>query len=318
MYVRRTSEGVQVLAPAKLNLFFEILAKRPDGFHEIVTLMAPLDVYDTMVLRDAPPADKGSAAGPIALECVWSVGWQTLRSSSANENSPGPTGFEELPTGDENIAVRAIKLLRARAGVLHGAAVRLIKRIPVAAGLGGGSSDAAAALVAANVAWGLGWSQHRLSELGAELGSDVPFFLHAGPAICRGRGEQVEPVGRFGVLHVVVVRPSAGLSTQQVYGACQPSARPHSCAPLLAALYRGDADAMRRSMHNALEPAACSLSPWIERLSREFVAAGCLASQMSGSGSSYFGVCRNAGHAQSVARKLRARRLGHVFAAVCG
>ena len=316
MQARRIRDGVQVLAPAKLNLFFEILAKRSDGFHEIITLMAPLDVYDTIVVRDVASSDR--PARSVVLDGAWAAGWCVPRFSPAAAESAGSFGVEELPQGTDNIAVRAIRLLGERAGINRSAAVRLTKRIPSAAGLGGGSSDAAAALVAANVAWNLNWSQARLAELAAELGSDVPFFLYSGPAVCRGRGEQIEPVRRFGKLHVVVVRPPAGLSTAAVYKACRPSVAPLPVEPLLEALWQGDARPLGRRMHNALAPAARNLSPWIDRLAGEFDRMDCLGSQMSGSGSSYFGICRNAGHAQAVARRLRARRLGRVFTAACG
>jgi 4-diphosphocytidyl-2-C-methyl-D-erythritol kinase len=240
------------------------------------------------------------------------------RSSSAAAESAGSFGIEELPQGIDNIAVRAIRLLGERAGIDRPADIRLTKRIPSAAGLGGGSSDAAAALVAANAAWNLNWPRARLGELAAELGSDVPFFLYSGPAVCRGRGEQIEPVRRFGKLHVVVVRPPAGLSTAAVYQACRPSVSPLPVEPLLEALWQGDARSLGGRMHNALQGAARRLSPWIDRLAGEFDGMDCLGSQMSGSGSSYFGICRNAGHAQAVARRLRARRLGRVFTAACG
>ena len=318
MQARRLRDGVQVLAPAKLNLFFEILAKRPDGFHEIVTLMAPLDFYDTIVVRDVSPSERTGLAESVVLNGAWAAGLRAPQFSSASAESSGSFGVEELPQGTENIAVRAIELLRERAGIDRSAAVRLTKRIPSAAGLGGGSSDAAAALVAANVAWNLNWPRERLAELAAELGSDVPFFLYSAPAVCRGRGERIEPVRRFGKLHVVVVRPPAGLSTAAVYRACRPSVSPLAVEPLLEALWRGDARRLGRLMHNALAPAARSLSPWIDRLAGEFARMECLGSQMSGSGSSYFGICRGAGHAQAVARRLRARRLGRVFTAACG
>ena len=117
--------------------------------------------------------------------------------------------------------------------------MRLVKRIPSAAGLGGGSSDAAAALTLANDAWGLGWSPAQLSRLGSELGSDVPSFFAGGPAVCRGRGEQVEPVAGLGMLHFVVVRPPAGLATADGYRACRPgrAARPAAWQTAASLLY---------------------------------------------------------------------------------
>jgi 4-diphosphocytidyl-2-C-methyl-D-erythritol kinase len=314
---RRHSDGIEVLAPAKLNLFFEVLAKRPDGFHEVLTLMAPLDIYDTVVVRDVPPVG-GKPKDRIVLDCAWAAGLQTPPFATAGAVSSGSFDAEDLPKGNDNIAVRAIELLRERAGIERSAAIRLTKRIPSAAGLGGGSSDAAAAMVAANAAWKLDWPIERLGQLAAELGSDIPFFLHSGPAVCRGRGELIEPVRRFGRLHVVVVRPPAGLSTAAVYKSCRPSARPESVEPLLDGLRRGDVGKVGRRLYNALVPAAKSLSPWIERLADEFARMDCLGSQMSGSGTSYFGICRSTLHAQAVAGRLRARRLGRVFTAACG
>jgi 4-diphosphocytidyl-2-C-methyl-D-erythritol kinase len=312
--IRRLSDGVQILAPAKLNLFFEVLARRSDGFHEVETLMAPLDIYDTIVIRDASPR---ATQPPVAIDCAWVAGYR-IPHPGKHLADAGVAGLEELPKDIENIAVRAIDLLRQRASVDKGARVRLTKRIPSAAGLGGGSSDAAAALVGANLVWGLDWSSQRLGAVAAELGSDVPYFLYSGPAVCRGRGEQIEPVARFGRFHVVVVRPPAGLSTASVYKVCRPSASPRKVEELLSALRRGDVRRLGGRLHNALQPAAHVLSPWIGRLAGEFARMDCLASQMSGSGTSYFGICRNAGHALAVARRLRSRQLGYVFTAACG
>ena len=328
MELRREANGVVVATPAKLNLFFEVLARRPDGYHEIETLMAPLALFDTLVFRDLGPNGPGNEAA-VALDIEWASGLRKRRSATGFESRRagdetfgaaacgGETGdLEELPTGNDNIAVRAIELLRRRAGVERRCAVRLTKRIPSAAGLGGGSSDAAAALAAANVAWNLGWTRDRLLPLAAELGSDVPFFLYRGPAICRGRGEQVTQVARFGVLFVVVVRPPQGLRTAAVYQASQPSTSVRSAAAVLEGLC--ERDWRRLEIYNALTPAARRLSPWIARLEQEFAGTGCLAVGMSGSGTSYFGICRSARHARCVSGRLRSRQLGRVFTAACG
>ncbi|HTU25117.1 MAG TPA: hypothetical protein VMF30_06955 [Pirellulales bacterium] len=195
-----------------------------------------------------------------------------------------------------------------------GATIRLLKRIPSAAGLGGGSSDAAATLVAGNLAWRIHWPLVRLMELAAELGSDVPFFLTRGAAICRGRGERVESLGNTAPLHAVVVRPPQGLSTAEVYARCVPGAPRRSVEPLVAALRRGDFRQIGRGIFNRLEQPAAELSAWIGRLRREFSRLDCTGAQMSGSGTSFFGICRHALHARRVAGQLRARGLGHVYA----
>ena len=151
-------------------------------------------------------------------------------------------------------------------------------------------------------------------EKGCLCGSDVPFFLANGPAVCRGRGERVEPVGCVGALHFVVVRPPAGLATAAVYGVCRPAAGPRRVEGLLEALSQGNMDRTGRLLFNRLQPAAETLSPWIERLRRSFAAEDFIGHGMSGSGTSYFGVCRHASHARRVARRLQANGVGSVFA----
>jgi 4-diphosphocytidyl-2-C-methyl-D-erythritol kinase len=297
MQIHRSGTGMVVQAPAKLNLFFEVLGKRADGYHEIETLMCPVNLYDTIWFREKPD-------GPIGLSCGKASGfWR-----------PNRPWLTEVPEGPTNLVLRAVELLRRRAGARAGAELQLVKRIPPAAGLGGGSSDAAAALAAANAGWRLGWSRRQLSELAAELGADVPFFLADRPAVCRGRGEQVEPLTGLGELHFVIVRPPEGLSTRAVYEACRPAAQPRRAAALLDALVCGDARRSGRLLFNRLQTAAESLSPWIDRLKRKFAGMDCLGHGMSGSGSSYFGLCRHARHALRVARRLQASGVGSVFA----
>jgi 4-diphosphocytidyl-2-C-methyl-D-erythritol kinase len=219
-----------------------------------------------------------------------------------------------LPPAAENLAYRAAVLLRQRAGVTAGATIRLLKRIPSAAGLGGASSDAAATLVAGNLAWGIGWTRERLSDLAAELGSDVPFFLDGGAAICRGRGEQIEPLAATDRLHAVVVRPPVGLSTAAVYARCTPGQPARSVLPLVSALMKGELGRLGQSLFNRLEQPAAELCQWIDRLRREFSHLGCLGAQMTGSGTSFFGICHHRRHACHVAARLRGRGIGFVYA----
>ena len=304
MYVHRWGADVAVCASAKLNLFFEVLGKRNDGFHEVETLMVPIGLYDTLLLR--PTADE-----QIEVDCRW---------ASAPSSGVDPA-LGDLPRAADNIVTRALQFVRQEAGLQAGAKVWLVKRIPSAAGLGGGSSDAAAALLAASTAWNLNWSLARLSLLAARLGSDVPFFLpdrqgRLAAAVCRGRGEQIEPIANLGPLHFVVVRPPVGLSTQAVYAACRPGRPVRTVAPLIAALRSGNWRGVRSGLYNRLEEAADGLSEWVGRLRNHFATLDCVASQMSGSGSSYFGVCRNARHARRVAAQLQALDLGRVFVAM--
>ncbi|MCE5267973.1 MAG: 4-(cytidine 5'-diphospho)-2-C-methyl-D-erythritol kinase [Planctomycetaceae bacterium] len=296
MEIRRSATELVIQTPAKLNLFFEVLAKRTDGFHEIESLMCPIDLYDTLYFRDEP-------GGKVQFRCRW-----------MGATGPVGCGFDQVPDGPDNLVVRAVELARRKAGVQRGAHVLLVKRIPAAAGLGGGSSDAAAALVAANEVWQLGRSRDQLAQWAAELGSDVPFFLADGPAVCRGRGEQVMPLIGIGGLHFVLVRPPEGLGTAAVYRACRATAQPRSVEPFWEALKLGDLNKAGQRLRNALQPAAAKLSPWVKRLEQEFARLDLLGHAMSGSGTSYFGLCRHARHARRSARRLRASGVGTVFA----
>lgn len=291
----RPTVGTVIQAPAKLNLFFEVLNKRIDGYHDIETLMVPITLFDTLYFEE-------DLSGQVRLDCRRVV-------------PPGSVEavLGDLPGDGANLVVRAVELLRVRAGVRRGAAIRLIKRIPIAAGLGGGSSDAAAALIAANVIWNLGWSRPRLAELAAELGSDVPFFLGDGPAVCRGRGERIEPITGVGALHFVMIRPPVGLSTAEVYAACQVARDIRPVRPLLDALRAGDLAKSGRLLFNRLQPVAKTLCPSIQQLAEELDRQDCLGHQMSGSGTCYFGLCRDARHARRVARRLREGDIGAVY-----
>jgi 4-diphosphocytidyl-2-C-methyl-D-erythritol kinase len=296
MWIQQRRGAVQVWCPAKLNLFFAVLARRDDGYHEIETLMAAVDRYDTLDVAPDP-------SGEISISCGWAGGLQP----SADD------ALGSLPDADQNLAVRAVRLLQERSGVTSGARLKLVKRIPAAAGLGGASSDAAGALLGASRLWGLDWPLLRVARVAADLGSDVPFFLGRHVAICRGKGESVESVADTRPFHAVVVRPPVGLSTAAVYGRCRPHVPPEPVAALVESLRSGELGRTEKRLYNGLESAAAELTPWIERLREEFQRAGCVSYGMSGSGSSYFGLCRDRRHARRVAAILRGRQIGHVF-----
>lgn len=282
------SVGVEVRTPAKLNLFLEVRAKRADGFHEIETLMVPVDLYDTLILRE-------QSGDRLTLACS------------------GPAVASDLPLGSDNLVIRALELVRQAMGEPRGAQVQLFKRIPSAAGMAGGSSDAAAALLAANHVWQAGLSLDTLADLAAQLGSDIPFFLHRGAALCTGRGEQIAPLGSVPGLDLVVVCPPEGLATARVFSGCRPSEAPQPSEALIEALRAGRRQQVAQSMFNGLQESAAGLSPWIGRLADAFSEQDVLGHSMSGSGTSYFAVCRHQAHARCVAARTRGRRLGSVY-----
>jgi len=275
MRIATAGSVVLVRAPAKVNLFLEVLAKRPDGYHDIATLMLAIRLFDTLVFEEASEG--------ASLEC----------------NRP------DLSTGPDNLMLRAARLLQEKTGCRRGVRMRLVKRIPLAAGLAGGSTDAAATLAGLNKLWGLGRSIEDLALWSAEIGSDIPFFFHTPAAFCTGRGEKVAPVAVGRPLDLVLVCPKMGLSTAEVYRNSVLPGRPLSGEEICLALTAGDIEKIAGLLHNRLQLPAQKLYPtvaaWHERLGQ----LGAVGRMMSGSGSSLFAVCRDRAHAETIARTLR-------------
>ena len=272
------SSGLVIAAPAKLNLYLEMLAKRPDGYHELESLMVAVDLYDTLELH--PRAD-----GQLLLSC----------------DPPG------LPTGPENLVYKAADRLRSRVNRPDlGATIHLSKRIPTQAGLAGGSSDAAATILGLNRIWELDLPRHELEMVAAEVGSDVAFFLNLPAGWCTGRGEIVTPEPAFHAFHVVLVCPPVGLGTADVYRRLEVPATPTRGTAAREALRSGDPEALGRALFNRLQSPAFGLAPIVEVVYRRLAGvnpAGCL---MSGSGSAVFAVCRDQQDAARVAGLFRA------------
>lgn len=292
------SSFVTILAPAKLNLSLAVLDRRADGFHEIESLMVPVSLHDTLrVCAVAEPGIRlrvafgGRLAQPVAA---------ALR--------------RDVPADDSNLVVRAARLLAEEAGVTQGLDVELVKEIPSGAGLGGGSSDAAAILMAAADAWGLDWSADRLAALGSRIGSDVPWFFAGGPALAGGRGEQVTAMSGIPPLAAVIACPIAGLSTAAVYARCTPAAsRRGAAAHLAATLAAGRLRAAQDLMHNALEAPARELCPDVSRLLDDMARAGAVRPMLTGSGSACFALLRTATEARRIAARLAAAGWPGVF-----
>ena len=253
------ADGLTVLAPAKLNLSLAVLARRADGFHEIESLMVPVSLADTLHVRPR-------AAPGVALRVAY---------AGDLARGPGAALARDVPTDGTNLVVRAAERLAVEAGITTGLDVDLVKRIPSGAGLGGGSSDAAAIIRAAAILWQLDWTAERLAAVGAGIGSDVPWFFAGGAAIASGRGERIEPVQGLPDLAAVIACPTTGLSTAAVYGRCVPDAtRTGDADRLVKALATGGLAAAVPFMSNALEPPARILSPEIDRLLAALAEAG--------------------------------------------
>jgi len=262
-------------ASAKVNLALEVLGKRGDGYHEIATVLQAVDLFDRLTVDPD----------------------ETL---SLHTDDP------ELPTDDGNLVMRAARLLQKAAGVDRGARLRLHKRIPVAAGLGGGSSDAAAALTGLNRLWGLRWPRPRLQELAVELGMDVPFFLGTGRAVARGRGEQLATLPGGGGYALVLVNPRAPLSTKEVYGRVPVGwhAEPTGTERVIEALRRRNVGVLAAALTNNLERVVEPVLPVIGRMKAALLAAGALGAIMSGSGPTVFGLARSLDHARQIRSRI--------------
>lgn len=296
MRLRQVGRSWVVHTPAKLNLFLEVLGKRADGFHELETLMVTVNLFDTLVLTEEPSTE-------VSLRC------RDVCSRFSSDS-------QDVPEGRDNLAVRAAELLRSETGADFGIHIDLIKRIPSAAGLAGGSSDAAATLFALNQVRNLGLSRDELQNLASVIGSDVSFFLSPSPtAICQGRGESIRPIQSPVRLHFVIAKPASGLSTAQVFNHCRPVENPQGAEALVESLQRGDLMSAGRQMVNSLQPAAESLNPDMKRLRDRFSRLPFVGHMMSGSGTTWFGVCRHRCEARMAAARLRASGPDRVFVA---
>ena len=276
MLIERRGDAVVAWAPAKVNLFLEVLARRPDGYHEIATLMVAVSLYDTLEFAPAPD--------------------DTLELTCDND---------ELSVGPDNLILRVAALLKAHSGTRRGARIKLSKRIPMAAGLAGGSTDAAAALAGLNLLWGLNQPANELASLSGQVGSDVPFFFHTPAAWCTGRGEKVQARELPRPLWFALACPRVGLSTAAVYGKGKVPEASVDGARIRDALAAGDPQTLGASLHNRLQETADRLRPELvlvrERL-RRIGPTGCL---MSGSGTSCFALCRDEREALDVVQSVR-------------
>ncbi|GAA1137778.1 4-(cytidine 5'-diphospho)-2-C-methyl-D-erythritol kinase [Ornithinicoccus hortensis] len=242
MTLAATPTGVTARVPGKINLQLVVGPLREDGYHELATVFHAVGLYDHVIVT---PSDD------------WSV-------------RVGGRHADRVPQDGSNLALRAARLLAEESGGQQPVSITIDKQIPVAAGMAGGSADAAGALVACDALWGLGLSRDELAVLAARLGSDVPFLLHGGTAIGSGRGEQLAPVLARGRLHWVLwISRHGGLSTPEVYAECDRLREaaghtppdPEPTGELLTALRTMESTAVGAALHNDLQEAAMSLDP---------------------------------------------------------
>jgi 4-diphosphocytidyl-2-C-methyl-D-erythritol kinase len=272
-------------SPCKVNLLLNILRRRGDGFHELETVMHPIRIYDELSLS--------SASKGIELTC----------------NDPN------LPTDRGNLVYQAVALFLERAKITEGVRIHLEKRIPLAAGLGGGSGNAATTLLGLNELFGQPLTAEELSVLAASLGSDVPFFLQDKPALATGRGEQIQPVDFFPTLRgaaFLLVHPGFGISSAWAYQQLHrfPQAVtgvPGRAQELISLLEAQDLRTAGQKFYNALEFPALEKYPLLTLFQDFFRVQGAAGTLMSGSGSTTFALLESPTAAEGLLEKFKAR-----------
>ena len=283
---RRHHGPVRVRVPAKINMFLGVGPLRPDGFHELNTVYHAISLFDELTAR---PGDtltltmEGEGTGALALD-------------------------------ETNLIIRAAKALAARTRVPAYARLHLRKVIPLAGGLAGGSADAAATLLACDLLWGTGLSRDELAEVGATLGSDVPFLLHGGTALGTGHGESISPIlARPTTWHWVVAFADGGLATPDVYrqlDVLRASAWPPKALTdadeLMSALRQRDPEVLGAALGNDLQPAALAMRPELAEVLKAGLNAGAVTGLVSGSGPTCVFLAEDAAHAEQIAAGLNA------------
>ncbi len=264
---------------AKINLYLDVVGKRPDGFHDIETIFQTVSLADRLTFEERP--------GGLTMEC-----------SGA-----------DLDCGPTNLVLRAAALLEERAGRARSIHVRLEKRIPVAAGLAGGSGNAAATLVALNALWELGLTPTHLEELALELGSDVPYCLRGGTMAATGRGEIMTPLNSIRDTWFMLVHPPIRVSTAEVFSSLGIEPGSEQAAGEFSLRFdtaiRGlQSGSWSECVFNGMEPFVFGEYPVLSDIKMRLLEAGCPAAAMSGSGPTMFGVCTSRDHARTVSERL--------------
>ena len=275
---------IEIQSPAKLNLTLRILSRRDDGYHELESIMAPIGLCDRIRIV---PAER------LEVSC----------------------DHPDVPSGPENLAHKAARLLLDRIAVTDRFRIDIDKEIPAGAGLGGGSSNAAAVLNALNRHFGSPLTTSALMDMGAALGADVPFFVFGKPALARGIGERLTPLSQLPTRWVVVVFPGFGVSTREAYQnlnlGLTKDENPHK-----SLLLKLEKCLLESCLHNDLETAVIPRYPEIGAAKQALLDAGAGGALMSGSGSSVFGLFAEAASAQQAFRKLNRHNVWRVFLAV--
>ena len=278
---------ISLKAPAKVNLFLEILGKRDDGFHEIETIMQEIDLADSLQFEETQEG--------VTLECN-------------NKN---------IPANQDNLVCKAANLILEECGIKKGVLINLEKNIPVGAGLGGGSSDAATTLKALNSLWKVGLNNEELMGFAAKLGSDIPFFINGKTALCRGRGELITPVEVRNRMDYIILFPRVHISTETIYKNLKIdlTKKRKDVSFFLDALKYSEVVGISKLLFNRLEEVIFATYPDLLQVKSALESFDFCGLSISGSGSAFFGLCNDRHQAEVIKSKVESSGMGNVFVA---
>lgn len=245
----------------KINLGLDILYKREDNYHEIKTIMQQISLSDTLIIREIKE--------DIELDC----------------------NNKELPLDSTNLVYRAWKKIQEKTGINRGIQINIHKRIPIAAGLAGGSSNAAAVLKGLNELWNVGLSEKELREIGVEIGADVPYCIMGGTALAEGIGEKLTKLRPFRGKNLLLINPGIGVSTTEVYNSLRLEKQPRmDIKRIISSIEKDDIKSVAESITNIMEEVVIERNPIISEIKKDMLKYGALGSLMSGSGPTVFGL----------------------------
>ena len=276
---------ISLKAHAKVNLFLEILGKRDDGYHEIETIMQEVSLADNLQFEEIQEG--------IKLKCN-------------NKN---------IPINQDNLVCKAANLILKECGIKKGVLINLEKNIPVGAGLGGGSSDAAATLKALNSLWKVGLNDRDLIEFAAKLGSDIPFFINGKTSLCSGRGEVISPVKVRDRMDYLILFPHVHISTETIYKNLKIdlTKKRKDVSFFLDALKYSEVASISKLLFNRLEEVIFATYPDLLLVKRSLESFGFCGLSISGSGSAFFGLCKDRHQAEVIKSKVESSGMGNVF-----
>ncbi len=276
---------IKIAAPAKINLFLEILGKRTDGYHEIETVMQGISLYDYIYIENHDRSIEFTCSNP------------------------------KLTIGEDNLVLKAARLIQEESKIFRGAKIHLDKRIPIGAGLGGGSSDAVATLFGLNKLWQVGYDGEKLMSLAAKLGSDTPFFVYGNTAVCKGRGELVTSYTLPVKYNYVIIYPRFEVSTAAVYKNFKIVLTENlkDVSVFLQSLSSGSPEKLGVCLHNRLEEVVFRLYPDIGKIKKTLAKFDFCGILLSGSGSALYGLCKGEKDSKEIEHQVKMLDIGDVF-----